>query len=411
MPTIAKAQTFLVQKQSQQLDAAPVGGPVGAIGWPYAYDALARLPELHPWHARCLEIVAAASVGCGYDVLTDDEDLEKRTRAALEDLVGDVAFTAFAAFLAYADAATGNAYIEVARNAGGQIAELFWMPPQFVWHAKSGGFIYRAKGCSPQTFAAFGDREAGLHEVIALRTPFLRDRRYGLPKWISAMRAIALDNNAIDHNAAFFANSAIPALAIIVEGGEFTPEVELAVKNFLTNEFKGVDNAHRTLYLPLPDLGVTVRFEKLGQETKDGSFHLLRMDNRDEIIGAHGVPPRLLGIMSAGSLGGGGEVGGQILVFDQVTLQPVREKVAKTLNRTVIRELGLAEIAFKRIDATTAVEDADRIVKLLAGGVIDTNEARAEAGYQPAENAPAGDNDEAIGKSLAALEKALVGPD
>ena len=419
--TIGKAQVFLVQKETQQTDAPRTGGPVGSIAWPYAYDALARLPELHPWHARCLEIVAAASVGIGYDVLTDGDELERRTRDTLEGLVGGTSFTAWCALLAYSDAATGNAYIEVGRNGKGDIAELFWMPPHFVWHTKKGGFIYRAAGASPDAFSAFGDRQGNQNEVIHIRTPFLRDRRYGLPRWISAIRAITLDNNAIDYNASFFANGAIPDLAIIVEGGEFTPEVELAVKDFLTNEFKGVANSHRTLYLPLPDLNVKVRFEKLNQETKDGSFHLLRMDNRDEIIGAHGVPPRLLGIMSAGALGGGGEVGGQILVFDQTTLQPRREKFAKTINQTIIKDMGLAEIAFRRIDATTAVEDAERVIKLFGGGVIDEGEARAEAGYEPRDEAPSSDSggsgddpragsgqaDDEVGKSLAVLEKAL----
>ena len=107
---IGKSMVFLVQKSSQQAEAAQSGGPVGAWPWPYAYDALARLPELHPWHARCLEVVAAAAVGIGYDVVADDEAEQQRTRDRLEELVGAAgSFTAFCVFLAFSDASTGNA--------------------------------------------------------------------------------------------------------------------------------------------------------------------------------------------------------------------------------------------------------------------------------------------------------------
>jgi len=393
-----------VQKASAQTDGAAVG-PAGGHAWPYPYDTLAQLPELHPWHARCLEVIGTASVGIGYDLEGDDEG---RDRDVLEALTED-SFSAFCAFGIFTLGAAGNAYLEVVRNAKNEIAELYWVPPQHIWVDKNGGFIYRVDGATGSHLAPFGAPDRGdEHEVVHLKTPFLRHRHYGLPRWVAIVRAIQLDNNAVDYNSNFFANSARPDFAIIIEGGEFTPEVEQQVANFLTNNFKGVANSHRTIYIPVPDPNVNVRFEKLSAEIREASFTRLRDCNRDEIIAAHGVPPRILGVMSAGQLGGGGEVAGQILVFDQVTLQPLREKLAKTLNKTIIADLGLPPISFQRIDATTGAEDAETLAKLVGAGIITPDEARGRAGYEPADDSPERENDNDGRGPVAALAKALA---
>jgi PBSX family phage portal protein len=402
---ISTVKTFIAKMSAQQ-DANSTSGPDGSYGWPYPYDTLAQLPELHPWHARCLEVNAMASVGIGFDIDGDDDNTQ---RERLEALTED-SFSAFCAFIEFSHGATGLAYIEVVRNGEGDIVELFLIPPQHMWFAKDGGFVYRVAGATSKRFAAFGDKAAvaaGLHEVIVVRTPFLRDRRYGLPRWVASVRAISLDNSAIDYNTNFFANSAIPAGILFVEGGEFTPEVEAEVAAFFSSNVKGVDNAHRTLYIPISDPNVKVRFEKVEREIRDAAFTKLRELNRDEIIGVHGVPPRILGIMSAGSLGGGGEVSGQILVYDQVTLQPRRELLAKVLNKTIIADMGLGKLTFRTIDATTSAEDATRVAALVGAGILTTAEARDELGYEgDVPDAPAGDDP--LAKSLAALEKALA---
>lgn len=404
---IDRIVTFF-SKASAQADNVATG-PDGSFAWPYPYDTLARLPELHPWHARCLEVIGQASVGIGYAVGADgDEPAElARKRAVLESLTAD-AFTSFCAFGQFTLDACGVAYLEVVRNKAGAIAELFWIPPQYMWVARDGGFVYRPDAGTTRRFADFGKRETGINEVVMLRIPFLRDRRYGLPRWVSSVRAIGLDNNAIDYNSNFFANSAIPDLVLIIEGGEFTPEVEEEVKNFLVREFKGVENSHRTLYIPVPDPNVKVRLEKLNMEVRDMAFARLRELNRDEIIAAHGVPPRILGVMAAGALGGGGEVGGQILVFDQVTLQPRRRYLEKVLNKTILADLALGEIAFDGIDATTGLEDAERLSKLIQAGIITVDEARGECGYDPLPAAsPADSGDDDVAKMVAALHRVL----
>ncbi len=413
-PAPLGAKLIVVHKESAQTDPAAYSSEPQTWPWPADYESLAVLAEQkNSWHTRCLAVKALAAVGAGFDLAVPKGQSDEAARAVLENLIDGDSFSAFVAFAAFTLEACGVAYIEVVRNPQGVINELYHVPPQTVWRKlDDSGYIHRAAGRADRVeFANFGEGRrtegASLHEIVALRASTLANRHYGLPGWLPAVRAITLDDSAIDYNTAFFDNSAIPEMAIIVEGGEFTPEVEEAIKNFLARDVKGVANAHRTIYIPVPDANVKVRFEKLNLDMRDGSHHVLRMDNRDEIVAAHGVPPRVLGIMSAGQLGGGGEVAGQMQLFEQVTLRPLRDKVAKVLNKTIIADLGLPAIRFRQVDVTTWLDDVNAATALVGSAIIAPDEARADLGYEG--SAPDyGDVETTQAmKALAAFEKAF----
>jgi hypothetical protein len=71
-------------------------------------------------------------------------------------------------------------------------------------------------------------------------------------------------------------------------------------------------------------------FEKLSQAT------------REEILAAHGVPPRLVGIVTAGQLGGGSEMEGQMLSFIEMKVKP-RMVYLENRVKLLLRDQGLPE--------------------------------------------------------------------
>ena len=134
-------------------------------------------------------------------------------------------------------------------------------------------------------------------------------RFYGEPDYLAAMLSILTNQKADSFNNAFFENSARADTAIIFENSE-PDEMQLnAFKEFFGSNFKGAGNAHKTLVLTANGDNAKVRIEDLSK-VSDISFEKLKNLNRDEIIAAHGVPPRMVGVMTAGQLGGSGEVTG-----------------------------------------------------------------------------------------------------
>ena len=85
---------------------------------------------------------------------------------------------------------------------------------------------------------------------------------------------------------------------------------------------KGAENAFRALMLSIPFENATVKFEKLMADFRDMPFDKLTQATREEILAAHGVPPRLVGIVTAGQLGGAGEADGQLRNFIATKVEP-----------------------------------------------------------------------------------------
>ena len=163
---------------------------------------------------------------------------------------------------------------------------------------------------------------------------------YALPTWLSSSGMAELVEKVVAYNHAFFKNRGVPEHAIVHKGKQLEQAQKDAVREFFTKEFKGFENAHKTLYLNISDES-EISFHPISTQIKDGEFLKLMESAREMIAMAHGVPPRMLGIVAAGSLGGGNEVQGQMQMFEEFTLQPTRTRMVNQI-RPLLSELGLS---------------------------------------------------------------------
>ncbi|HFE37072.1 MAG TPA: phage portal protein, partial [Gammaproteobacteria bacterium] len=178
--------------------------------------------------------------------------------------------------------------------------------------------------------------------------------------------------------------------AVIIEGGNLSSEARSALKKFLAQRATGVKNAGRAIEISIDDPNVKIRIEKLGLESKDKDFSFSdgRGQNRDEVISAHGVPPRLVGIMAAGQLGGVGEIEGQLTIFKQSTIDPDQEALENLLNSTIIASFGTHKwrLKFNEMDITDALADTEKYTRLTEAGILTPDEVREDLGRMPLEN-------------------------
>lgn len=350
------------------------GSEVGLNGefiWPISQHSLALLYRAMPEHQRAVHIKAEGAFGNGIEGGGADQ----------LDSLADTGFTELAVSLGMDLEACGNAFLQKIRNSAGALVGLRRLP-WITMHRYRAGFLQRvplANGTTRKiTFTA--------DEIIHLREPCPMGRRYAFPSWIGGEGMMELAHAATRYNASFFKNSAIPEYAVIFEGGTPSEAHKKAIQSFFRRELMGVDNAHRTLVLNVPE-GGSVKFEKLTADIKDADFLKLLDAARDRMPIAHGVPPRMLGIMSAGQLGGGGEVAGQLFTFEKLTLQPKRRRMLDQL-RPLLGELGLkpvkpgetpgdGEVGFAGIDMTPPKDDAENVPALVQAGIISPEEARA----------------------------------
>jgi len=201
---------------------------------------------------------------------------------------------------------------------------------------------------------------------------------YGEPDYVAAINQIVTLYKADKYNDVFFDNGAKPDHAIIFEDSDPSDEQIEAITEFYRKEFKGYKNAHKTLILTTGEgNGETkpkIRIEEMGK-VEDLSFENLKKVGRDEIIAAHGVPPRMVGVVDPNALGGGGELISQLHMFNEVSIKPKMALVEEFFESHGI------PLKLKEFDATAFKDDADVVTGLVSAGIITPAEAKAVMGW------------------------------
>ncbi|MCT4608651.1 MAG: phage portal protein [Pelagimonas sp.] len=365
--------TVSVQKSDLAglLSARAEVGLDGEYLWPIEPRNLAALYRSSAEHGRAIHVKAESAFGGGLIGAADKiEDLCETGATELFTLLG-------------LDLETyGNAFLQVIRsNDDKRVLRLRRLPTITMSRFRNGYLQRVTKPNGDTRKITFTARE-----IIHLRELCPEGRHYALPSWIGAEGMLELALNATRYNASFFKNNAIPEYAVVFKGVTPTADQKRDIQEFFRNEVQGVDNSHRTLVMGAPEDG-SIEFEKLTADVKDGDFLKLIDAARDRVPVAHGVPPRMLGIMSAGQLGGGGEVSGQLFTFEHLTLKPKRRRMLDQL-RPLLRELGLKpgdperplapnEVAFRPLDLTPPKDDAEDLPGLVGAGILTHEEARA----------------------------------
>lgn len=371
-PSKVEAQAFVVKSTLPSfIQPRAEVGLDGEFLWPIDPWGLAQLYRHSPEHGRAIHVKAETAFGGGLFGDTDKlDDLFPTGSAECFTLLG-------------LDLETfGNAFLQLIWSSDGtRIIGLRRLPAITMRRYRAGfmQLITRPDGTVKRvTFSA--------KEIVHLKDPCPFGGQYALPTWIGVQGMLELAHAATRYNAKFFQNNAMPEYAVIYKGATMPEKVQKEIQDFFRSDFMGLDNAHRTLVLKAPDDG-EITFEKITADVKDADFLKLLDAARDRLPTAHGVQPRILGIMSAGQLGGGGEAAGQLFIFERTTIAPRRRRMLDQL-RPTLKHFGLkpgdeerepetGEVLFRPLDLTPPKDDAENVTEWVNAGIIAPEDAQA----------------------------------
>jgi len=133
------------------------------------------------------------------------------------------------------------------------------------------------------------------------------------------------------------------------------------------------------------------KIEKVMESVRDMSFYQLRKFNRDEILAAHHVPPKMIHVAEAGKLGESKDGYNQLKFFKIFEIDPSQRRHENIWNRLFRDELGVTKwkIKFKELDIRDPKDKSEEIWGDVERMIITTDEAREERGLEPAEISPA----------------------
>jgi Phage portal protein len=352
------------------------------------------------WHALCCTAVAQDTVG-KYSLMADGEATGTPPPLAefFNNCNPDETFTDIMRSVIFDLRATGNGYLEVVRVLGKPVT-LNHLPAFTVRLASDpeGGkqriFVQRyPQAISRVFFKPYGDVRTiaavsgevddtteQASEVIWFKSKSPLDYFYGVPGWLAALRAIIGSAMAQDHDLTWFESDGFPAYVVLLAGGALTQTTRDTIEKFLKRKNMS-DSSGRALVLPLPP-GITAEFKPMDTQPRDGRWHQYMADCRDQIIAAHGVLPKRIGVQTAGQLGNPDEE--QTRAYADGTIEPLQESVEAKLTKMLIGD-GF-KLANWRIEfAPVSVPDdsksrADTAKLMYEGGLWSAKDARAHVG-------------------------------
>jgi capsid portal protein len=208
------------------------------------------------------------------------------------------------------------------------------------------------------------------------------DLVYGMTDLIPTLSTLIGDAHRQDFNINYFKTGGMPSWAVIITG-----DIDEEYKDSETGEIYSIQEEVQNLFTQvtetqasavayvLPSKGdVTVHFEKLGDEQKEISFREYRMDNRDEILSAHGVNAQRLGLGEVGNMGGSNTFELDE-IYNSTVIEPMIISVEDFVNDIWIKSLGVDDVKFtlKRREINTLERKIANATSLFNLGALTPN--------------------------------------
>lgn len=361
-----------------------------ALEPPLPPERLLMLAEENAVHAACLRAKADDAVGRGWQLVGDQAEAADAVAERLAALTPQWTFAELLAAAAWELEAIGWAAWEVVRD-GGQLAALYPLPAhtlRLVARGEPAEQYVQVRGVEQRTFAAFGaPHPPDRSEVILFRAYTPRSTYYGLPRWISAIPAIAELTAIREYNVAWYESGgtldrlihvAAPSAA---EARQLKDEIAAALRD-------AAGRGHVSLVLAsTQDTGVQVQFLAPQVGAREGQFIRRREDLVKEILMAHGVPPYRIGWAELGSLGGSA-AREMLRAYRIGVIEPIQTILEARLQQTLFGPQGLALRGQWRLNDLDW-EETELNLKLategIAHGMLTPNEARQLLGRAPAD--------------------------
>jgi hypothetical protein len=381
----------------------------GAKVYKHPIDKKTLLLGFHSnaYHYRACKIKSEYIAGSSYSLIDESETAKGKFMKLWSKAVGmvrqkeDAAIVRFIDALGYDDYIvnilcdfaldmewSGDGYLEVIRDASNNIRKTRHIPALNVWKKVGGGFIEyknivgQKKTTHYRDFGVVDEKiQTGKTEMIHIRNKHPLSEVYGVPDianaWSALSKCVLIDEN----HESFFYNNSVPAMVVILEGGEWEDGADEVIKNHLRDNVKGKD--HKTLVLNIPTKDSKIRFEPLGLTLKEGNFLQLKKEARAEVFTADGVPPAKAGIVETGALAGE-STQEQIDDFEnaiskkQFRIQDVMDKIIHAVfpdTTYYYKVIGIGS----RVTKQQIQSDAMDVIST-------TNELRSARGYEPSDH-------------------------
>ncbi len=221
----------------------------------------------------------------------------------------------------------GNAYFQRITGLNNRLLSLRHIPARAVRVAQTEprSYVLLAKEGKIRPFKK--------DEVVHIKNYTPESELYGMPHTIGAIRSILLNDDATVFRRRYYKNGAHMGGILAITDGSLTSDAFTELKEEL-KAGKGAGNFHNTI-LEVASSSQNkskVEFLSVGDLLKD-DFEKCKNISRGDILAAHRIPPRILGVTLKGQgAGSAGDLDKEAAFFHTSVIASVQQAFTQTLN-------------------------------------------------------------------------------
>ena len=207
---------------------------------------------------------------------------------------------------------------------------------------------------------------------------------YPLPDYVGSLKTIELDTEVDNFHTNNLKNGLAPSLAITTFTDADVEERE-EIERMLSNAYSGTDNAGSLMYMDVANRDQMPEIVPIPQNGADGYYTTVNEMVTQKILTGHRITsPMLVGIKTAGQLGGREELLDAYSHFLTTVIYPMQSDILKTfegifkvngIDTTLgVEQTKLFHDGTEEIDVVTSVEaeaGEDKILETKAEGVVE----------------------------------------
>lgn len=346
---------------------------------PYDTNELFAYYNASQTYQTCISIKANTTCGLGYYFNQPHKSLPVNLRNMLEhptDNIGEtftqILTTVYADLELYHDAFIGVVKVGNTFKMYHMPSETMYVVPSYLNGVKQrriAGYkiiefnkgtlgINMSESQMLYPFPVTGKLIDGRFYVVHLKKFAKNNLYYGTPMKRELHDIIRLMILSDKYNTNFFANGGQPSWAVLATGDKINKQMLENLKAMIGTNLKGVENAHKMLFLNLPKEKAEIKLIPLSKEI-DAQFLSLGERLQFRVALTCQVLPKMLGLSAGGNFGGGSAAAGDLSSFIQIVSIPEQKYVQDVLNSMfrVMFKSGI-EITLACMDVSTEKDDA-----------------------------------------------------
>lgn len=366
------SKAFSLPKSNVSIASTKVITNNGCVIPPYNPKTVLDYRSVDSTYQTCLDIRADSIVGLGYSFGNKDVNTKHAIVKFLKS-PNNIFNNTFLSIMrnVFVDMDLfSNGYLEYVKS--GKSRSIYYLPAKDMYikpkKDKNGNFIrdiaeyclisYDKVIASYLPYPADGKTKDGVHYCIHFKGQSQEDIFYGKPENKHLFDLIRQSYLSDQYNINFFSNGGQPAWACLITGGKLSKKAHEKIKDFIDNNLKGVANAHKMLFLSVPNEKAQIKLIPLSKAI-DEQFISLSEKTQFRIALKLRVHPKLLGLSTGGNFGGGSAGITDLKLFMETVSNPVQVSMVEPINKFLEFEFGIdPEFRFNSMNISNEKDDA-----------------------------------------------------